>query len=58
MELYHLGETSKGIHPFVKQSNTATISRLLVKPTLSPKDPNFEAWWAEHKSEWEDENPS
>jgi tetratricopeptide (TPR) repeat protein len=55
MELYHLGETSKGIHPFVKRSNTATISRLLVKPTLSPKDPSFSAWWEEHKEEWEKE---
>lgn len=22
-------------------------------PTLSPRDPNFKAWWEEHKSEWE-----
>jgi hypothetical protein len=31
----------------------ATKSVTLV-PTLSPKDPNFPAWWEEHKSEWED----
>lgn len=30
-----------------------TFSRSL-KPTLSPKDPNFPAWWEEHKAEWED----
>ena len=24
-----------------------------VVPTLSPKDPNFPAWWEAHKSEWE-----
>lgn len=24
------------------------------KPTLSPKDPNFPAWWEAHKGEWED----
>ena len=24
-----------------------------VVPTLSPKDPNFPAWWEKHKSEWE-----
>ena len=24
-----------------------------VRPTLSPKDPNFPAWWEAHKSEWE-----
>jgi tetratricopeptide (TPR) repeat protein len=55
MELYHLGETSKGIHPFVKRSNTASINTLLVKPTLSPEDPNFPVWWEEHKAEWEKE---
>lgn len=27
---------------------TATIA-----PTLSPKDPNFPAWWEAHKAEWE-----
>ena len=25
-----------------------------IKPTLSPKDPNFPAWWEEHKAEWEE----
>lgn len=54
MELYHLGECSNGITPFVKKSNTAIISPALVKPTLSPKDPNFPAWWEQHKSEWEE----
>lgn len=24
----------------------------LISPTLSPKDPNFPAWWEAHKSEW------
>ena len=24
-----------------------------VKPTLSPKDPAFPAWWEQHKAEWE-----
>ena len=52
MMLYHLGETTKGILPFVKRSNTATIG-LSIKPTLSPKDPNFPAWWEAHKAEWE-----
>ena len=53
MELYHLGEQTRGILPFVKQSNTARINDTIVKPTLSPKDPNFPAWWEEHKHEWE-----
>ena len=26
----------------------------IIKPTLSPKDPNFPAWWEAHKSEWEE----
>ena len=25
-----------------------------IKPTLSPKDPVFPAWWETHKGEWED----
>ena len=25
-----------------------------IKPTLSPKDPVFPAWWEAHKGEWED----
>lgn len=54
MELYHLGEVSQSINPFVKQFNTALIRPALVKPTLSPKDPNFPAWWEQHKSEWEE----
>ena len=24
-----------------------------IKPSLSPKDPNFPAWWEAHKGEWE-----
>ena len=35
------------------KTNTSVISSEL-KPTLSPEDPNFPAWWEEHKSEWED----
>ena len=53
MELFHLGEATHAIQPFTKQSNTAHIARLLVTPTLSPKDPSFPAWWAEHKAERE-----
>ena len=52
MMLYHLGKITKGILPFVKRSNTATIG-LSITPTLSPKDPNFPAWWEAHKAEWE-----
>ena len=34
-----------------KYGNTLNLS---IKPTLSPSDPNFEAWWEEHRAEWED----
>ena len=41
------------ISPFNAKSNTSIMSPQ-VKPTLSPKDPNFPEWWEEHKSEWEE----
>lgn len=41
------------IKPFNKKINGTDISTH-IKPTLSPKDPNFPAWWEEHKSEWEE----
>ena len=46
---------SRSIYPFEREGNDAcTIIQQIIKPTLSPEDPNFEAWWEEHKSEWED----
>lgn len=39
--------------PFSKVDNDTTIIRKDIKPTLSPKDPNFPEWWDQHKSEWE-----
>lgn len=53
LELYHLAESSNYITPFMKEFNTSTAKKT-IKPTLSPKDPNFPAWWEKHKSEWED----
>ena len=35
-----------------EDSEVAILSS--AKITLSPDDPNFEAWWEEHKTEWED----
>lgn len=52
MKLYHLAEASDGISPFMKKYNVANTEPI-VKPTLSPKDPNFPAWWEQHKKEWE-----
>ena len=34
--------------------SVTTILGPVLKPTLSPDDSNFEKWYAEHKSEWED----
>lgn len=54
LKLLYLGVSSKTnfIYPFTAETSTSMISPQ-VKPTLSPADPNFEAWWKEHKAEWE-----
>lgn len=36
-----------------KKGSVVTMTAT-IQPTLSPKDPNFPAWWEEHKSEWEE----
>ena len=41
------------IKPFNKKYNGTEISTG-IEPTLSPKDPNFPAWWEEHKADWEE----
>ena len=53
LELLYLGCTDEVnlIPPFSAKDNSAPIGR--VNPTLSPKDPNFPAWWEAHKGEWE-----
>ncbi len=55
LKFLYLGCTEETllIKPFSKKLNGTDISSK-IKPTLSPKDPNFPAWWEEHKSEWED----
>ena len=54
LRLLYLGVSSKThfITSFRAETNKSTISPE-VKPTLSPKDPNFNSWWEAHKSEWE-----
>lgn len=42
-------QLTEGTKKGIILTRTATI-----QPTLSPKDPNFPAWWEEHKSEWEE----
>ena len=51
-ELYHLAEAADGIDPFVQKYNRSA-TKPTVKPTLSPKDPAFPAWWEAHKADWE-----
>ena len=42
------------IEPFWAKNDTSRIFKEKpVKPTLSPKDPAFPAWWEEHRAEWE-----
>lgn len=53
MEFLHLGAvTTIFSHFYLQKDVSAQI--FLPKPTLSPKDPNFPAWWEKHKSEWEE----
>lgn len=52
LELFHLGEAIDVVTPFNFLDKKAHIAAS-VKPTLSPKDSKFQAWWAQHKSEWE-----
>lgn len=40
------------INPVLAKDRT-TVIRKTIKPTLSPKDPAFPAWWEAHKAEWE-----
>lgn len=56
LELLYLGcNSALGLgYRFSKKDNNTTIISSDIKPTLSPKDPNFPVWWEEHKSEWEE----
>lgn len=52
MKFIYLGIATSQISEVSKAYQN--VLNLHIKPTLSPLDPNFESWWAEHKSEWED----
>lgn len=53
MQLYYLAIASELMMYFSPKGNFAPILDETAIPTLSPYDPNFPAWWEEHKSEWE-----
>ena len=55
LKLYALAIANDNIRPFALQKDkTLAINISSIKPTLSPKDPSFPAWWEAHKGEWED----
>ncbi len=54
LKLYGLGMPNLNLTAFSLQKDKSLATDISkIKPTLSPKDPNFPAWWEEHKSEWE-----
>lgn len=53
MKFILLGTAAGIIETFHMKKDGAQFLRQ-VCPTLSPKDPNFPAWWEAHKAEWED----
>ena len=56
LKLYEVGMVNINLTPFSLQEDGKTLVTDIrkLKPTLSPKDPNFPAWWEAHKSEWVD----
>ncbi len=54
-ELLILGYLNGCVNEIRKTDDSiSTILGPVLKPTLSPDDPNFEAWWEDHKAKWED----
>lgn len=55
LELLYLGCNHETllISPFYAKTNSTIVGYGSMAPTLSPKDPNFQAWWEQHKAEWE-----
>ena len=58
LKLLYLGAEQENhfISPIDEKTGSMVLAVSFLKPTLSPKDPNFPAWWEEHKAEWE--NPA
>lgn len=57
LELLYLGAAPSinYIGPFRKDISSTIFATDVIKPTLSPNDPNYPAWMAEHKAEWNTE---
>lgn len=52
LQFLHLGRATVSILPFNPHSKSTRTSPF-VKPTLSPKDPDFPEWWEIYRDEWE-----
>ena len=54
LRLIYLGsaQSEKILNHFDAEYNGASFYAL-IRPTLSPKDPAFPAWWEAHRGEWE-----
>ena len=50
MEFLHLGNAVYAIAPFLAEKQASAIS-FSIKPTLSPKDPNFAEWFKGYEAE-------
>lgn len=50
MELFHLGVINNSISQFSEETYTALFSKT-VRPTLSPRDPNFIDWYDSYLAE-------
>lgn len=55
LKLYELGMVNLNIKAFSLQEDKKSLVTNIStnRPTLSPKDPAFPAWWEAHKAEWE-----
>ena len=49
----HLGYANHLFESFVRIPSGDYAYVPFIKPTLSPKDPDFPEWWEAHKAEWE-----
>ena len=55
-KLFYLGSAAGLTGLFAKRAGKTCVNVCvpnIVKPTLSPQDPAFKAWWEEHKAEWD-----
>ncbi|MGN0478030.1 MAG: tetratricopeptide repeat protein [Hominenteromicrobium sp.] len=53
LSFLHLGYANHLFNSFVRISSGDYAYVPFINLTLSPKDPNFPAWWEKHRAEWE-----